>query len=270
MSPLEQALWRDFLGRHCGQSFADDRLRRLLPGLWARVQARGLSSYNDYYHHVAFSPEGGDERAVLVESVLNKDTSFFRHAASFRALAEEVLPRALETKGSVALWSAGCSTGQEAYSLAMAALETGGAGRAAVTATDLSEAALARARRGRYRPHEVRSLPAHLRAKYLTSSEDRGRVVHEVAGEVRALVNFRPFRLERPDSYGVAGQDVIFCQNVLIYFRPECRAEIVARLCERLAPGGHLFLGPADALGLRPPGAEPVRLGDAAAFRRRG
>jgi chemotaxis methyl-accepting protein methylase len=275
MPPLETSLWRELIARRCSLSFSDSRLRRLNQSLRERMGRLGHRSLLDYYDLVAFRPEGEAEWLELLNLLLNHETSFFRHPPSFEALKDHVLPQLVadgrRTPGSpTRLWSAGCSTGQEAYSLAIALLDTlARQGRQVeVTGSDISPCALERACRGRYRPFEVRSLPEDSRAQYLRRIEDENGPVYQVCDDVRGLVRFRRFNLNDPTSYGVGGQDVIFCQNVLIYFAPEARKEIVGHLAEQLNPGGYLFLGPAEAIGLWVAGLEPVRLENALIHRR--
>jgi chemotaxis methyl-accepting protein methylase len=275
MSPLEMSLWRELIGQRCGLCFSENRLRLLSQSLQVRMRSLSQRSYSDYYQFVVFHPDGAAEWLELLDLLLNRETSFFRHAPSFEALTGHVLPQLLGDRrrsagGPVTLWSAGCSTGQEAYSLAMAFLETAGrqGGRAQVSASDINPRALDRARRGRYRPFEVRCLPEVCRDQYVLRVGDGDGTQYQVCDMVRELVQFGCFNLTDPDSYHVWGQDVIFCQNVLIYFPQEARAEIVCHLASRLNTGGYLFLGPAEAVGLRVAGLEPVRLENSLIYRR--
>ena len=137
-----------------------------------------------------------------------------------------------------------------------------------VTGSDISQRALDKARRGRYKPYEMRHMPDLYRENYMTVLKDKRSVFHQVADRVRALVQFGYLNLNDPNSFWVSAQDVIFCQNVLIYFKPESRVEIVRRLCQRLNPGGYLFLAPAEVVGLRLPGVQPVRLANSLIYRR--
>jgi chemotaxis methyl-accepting protein methylase len=274
LPPLETGLWLDLIASRCCLFFSEGRLRVLSQALRQRMGQLGFRSLVDYYDFVAFRPEGQAEWPELLNLLLNHETCFFRHTPSFEALKGHVLPQ-LVSEGRppdapLRLWSAGCSTGQEPYSLAIAFLDTVGrqGGQVQVSASDISPRALERARLGRYRPFEVRSLPEDNRARYLHRLDEEHGPVYQVCDAVRELVRFDGFNLNDPDSYGVGSQDAIFCQNVLIYFAPEARAEIVGHLAERLNPGGYLFLGPAEAMGLRAAGLEPVRLESALIYRR--
>lgn len=272
MSAAETAVWQDLVGRRCGLTFSESRMRLLRQGVHARMQCRGLASATEYYHHLVFHPDGSREWPELLDLLLNKETSFFRHQASFDVLTGQVLPRLAAAGGAepLQMWSAGCSTGQEAYSLALAARLTPELHEqpVRVVGSDLSAKALQRARQGRYRPFEARQLPDALRALYFATVEDDGRPALQAVPELRAAVEFQPCNLLDPATYPAGGQAVIFCQNVLIYFPPAVRAVIVRQLAETLRPDGCLFLAPGEAVGIPLPGLESLRLRDVSVFQR--
>jgi chemotaxis methyl-accepting protein methylase len=241
------------------------------------MRQTGARSHADYYQGVAYGPHGDTEWQELLSLLLNRETSFFRHPPSFETLTRHVLPELLKAKhacgeNQIALWSAGCSTGQEPYSLGMALLETVNTRlwKARIAATDICPRTLARARLGRYQPRETRSLNEPYRSKYLRRVEANGAAWDEVVAAVRNLVRFGLCNLVDLPSYPPETYDVIFCQNVLIYFAPESRVEVVRRLGERLRTGGYLFLGPSDAVGLQPPQLRPVHLENALVYQRGG
>jgi type IV pilus assembly protein PilK len=275
LTDSEQALWQELIESRCGLWFAENRLRNLCQGLWKRMLTLGLATYNEYYRHVAFSRQGGDEWQELLEVLSNKETSFFRHQPSFDALRLHVLPELLQAareRGSsqLALWSACCSTGQEAYSMAITLMEQPGCEGLVrkVTGSDLSPVALEKARRGVYREHETRHLTPARQKKYLRQeSTQRGDLYH-ATDELRSLVSWRSLALHDASSYDVEAQDVIFCQNVLIYFRQEKRVEVVRNLCDCLSPGGYLFLAPAEVVGLKIPGIRSAHFTDAVGLRK--
>jgi chemotaxis methyl-accepting protein methylase len=275
MSHVETHSWRDFLAQRFGLSFSDSRWQRISPGLWQRACLQGSHSYADYLNYVAFRPEGKEDWPGLLESVVNHETGFFRHPPSFAALAERVLPALMKDAKNLSrpinLWSAGCSSGQEAYSLAMLVLETTGTQACSVQiwASDLSRRIVERARRGLYSAHEVRSLPASYRDKYLRQVGWGERAAFQIKDEVRALVRFANCNLIDPAGYGVPLQDVIFCQNVLIYFSSEYRAAVPRWLADHLNPGGSLFLGPSDLVEAPVPNLDRISLDEAVYYQRR-
>jgi chemotaxis methyl-accepting protein methylase len=283
MSVCEGALWQALIQQRCGLYFSESRLRFLRQSLWERMRLHHTHSYGDYYHYVAFHPAGDSEWQALLELLLNHETSFFRHIPSFEALATHVLPALLhdpQRENELTMWSAGCATGQEAYSLAMAFL-----GRTPppgcpvkIIGSDISQHVLDKARSGQYKVHELRQLPEYYRQRYFTVVHEKPHLVYQVSERVRTLVEFRYVNLCDPESFamlplpethGKGGSiDVIFCQNVLIYFARESRVEIVQRLCQHLRLGGYLLLGPAEVVGLHLPGVRSVRLADALIYQR--
>jgi chemotaxis methyl-accepting protein methylase len=278
LSALEVALFGDAIEKRCGIEVTESRVRFLTRCLWSRLRACGMRSYSEYYHRLAYGADGGAEWGELLELLLNRETGFFRHLPSFEALAGRALPELIAERsrhGVAALtaWSAGCATGEEAWSLAMALLEAVGAagpGRwgVKVAATDLSETALSRARRGRYRAAATRSLPAAYRERYLERVEEDLELYYQPDRRLRPVVEFGRLNLNRPEEFWVGAQDVIFCQNVLVYFRAARREEIARELCRKLKPWGYLFLAPGEVVGLRMPGIRAVRFDNSLAYQR--
>lgn len=289
MSDFEYEVWHECIQQRCGLHFTENRMRIMSQRLWGRMRLHGIGSYSEFYHYVNFNPGGEREWEELQESLLNLETSFFRHPPSFEALTGHLLPELMRVKraygtNGIAMWSAGCSTGPEPYSLAMAFMESvapaspgrdremvsgiPGGWRLTVLGTDISRSSLEKARRGRYRPHEVRYMPDPYRQKYLVRVESEEGTFYQIDERVRGLVRFGHLNLSDPHGYWIAAQDVIFCQNVLLYFGPQSRVSAVQRLCECLNPGGYLVLGPAEAVGLKLPGVEPLCLEDSLVYQR--
>jgi chemotaxis methyl-accepting protein methylase len=138
-----------------------------------------------------------------------------------------------------------------------------------VLGTDLSAISLQRARRGCYRAFEIRNVPGSLLRQYFHESSDGDRQTFQVQTALRSMVRFEPFNLVEATSYPAGLHDVIYCQNVLIYFTPGQREQIVRQLAERLRPNGFLLLGPAESLGLTGAGLEPIHLANALIWQRR-
>lgn len=281
MSVVERELWQMLIQERCGLQFNDGRLSLLRQRLWKRMQVRRLLSYSDYYHYVTFNSEGQEEWQMLQALLLNHETSFFRHPTVLEALTKHLLPTVIERKirqgvGLITLWSAGCSTGQEPYSMAMVALEwlatlpppvfqNGGQGwHLKISGSDISREALQKARQGRYKPHELRYLPDEYRSQYLKRIDDG----YQIVGSARSVVQFGYVNLLDPATFWVMSQDVIFCQNVLIYFKPEDRRKIVNHLLGCLAPGGYLVTTPATTDGLQLKGVQRVSLPDVLVYQR--
>jgi chemotaxis protein methyltransferase CheR len=182
--------------------------------------------------------------ALLIEHSVVGESSFWRYPEQFAALRRHLFDRPEPLR----IWSAGCASGEEPYSLAMAVLEAGRpVGRDRILATDVSEHALAKARVGRYAPWALRRLSPALRERHFR--DDAGSAV--VLEPVKSMVELRRGNLiaepENPnDPREASGFDAILCRNVLIYFEPETVAEVLLRLLRALRPGGYLVLGPIE------------------------
>jgi type IV pilus assembly protein PilK len=261
--PAEGRLWCQLIERRCGLHFPESQWHYLRRRLWERMKTSGLPTYSHYYERLAAAGGQSEEWRLLEEELLNPETSFFRHQPSFDSLAALLASRRGDGKPRE-LWSAGCSTGEEAYSLAMTSAVAGGA--TAVTGTDLNRGALARARAGIFPARQVAAVPPVWRSRFLRETSLGGS--WEATAPLRSLVKFQAVHLLDSGTYPKREFDVIFCFNVLIYFRPVTRQEVAASLLGRLKPGGHLFLAPGEAAGLIMTGATPVRVEGTRIWRR--
>lgn len=205
-----------------------------------RVQRLGLARYASYAEHVV-QPENASELTALVDALTTNKTSFYRERAHFDVLARHLAGPAART-ASPRLWSAGCSSGQEPYTMAITALASG-ASRVRILATDLSTRVLDIARAGRYPFAEAADIPKQKLATHF--AREGAEVV--VSPELRARVAFA--QLNFRDSWPMRGPfEAIFCRNVMIYFDRAMRTDLVARFRELLSPGGLLFIGLSEGL----------------------
>ncbi|HHQ41829.1 MAG TPA: protein-glutamate O-methyltransferase CheR [Chromatiales bacterium] len=213
-----------------------------------RLRALGLDSFRAYCERLRSVPQ---ETAELLNAITTNLTAFFREPHHFEHLAREALPAVLERRRDtrrVRIWSAGCSTGQEPYSIAMTVLERLPAGwDLRILATDIDENALARARAGIYEADAVRALPRARLARWFL----RGRGANEgrvrVRRELREAVCVR--RLNLVGDWPLRGPlDVVFCRNTLIYFGKDTQRRIVERFADLLGAGGWLYLGHSESL----------------------
>lgn len=223
-------------------------LERHLFGSKIATQAAeaGYERLLDYYYRLRYDDPDGVETRALVESITVHETYFFREIAPLRMLVETHLSEVVRDRGSARVWSAACSTGEEPITLAMLLDQRGLLDRVEIVASDISEAAVLRARSGR---HSTRSLrepyAADLAKTYLEISE-RGITS---SARLREAIRFRTLNLL--DDAAIAQLelfDVILCRNVLIYFRDESVTKIVARLTQSLAPQGIVAVGVAESL----------------------
>lgn len=264
--------WRRLIEARAGLAFTAAREPWLRGVLAERLRALDLGSYEQYYRRMLSGPEGPVEWHRLLDRLAIGETRFFRDPATF-AYVQRLLRARVRAQGRagqghpLGLWSAGCSTGEEAWSLAMIADEVTqgvhGPGFA-VWGTDLSALSIRRARRGCYSEARLDALDPERRRRHVEGEAggERGRV----AARLRARVCFARANLLDPPPSELADLDLIVCQNVLIYFRRWRRRELLAGLAGRLAPGGALLIGPGDVADWVPPGCERARTGDVLAF----
>jgi chemotaxis protein methyltransferase CheR len=218
-----------------------------------RMAALQLPSYRDYCEYL-FSSKGADDEMVhLIDVVTTNKTDFFREKEHFDFLSAKALPEltaSLRDSGDLLIWSAGCSTGEEPYTLAMVLTEYGisHAGfRFRILATDISTAVLAKAQRGVFHSQLIDPVPADLRRKYFMRSRDRESNLVRVVPELRASVEFRhlnlmeEFRLPEPAN-------AIFCRNVIIYFDRPTQERLFQKMTRQLVDGGYLFVGHSESL----------------------
>ncbi|MEW6220180.1 MAG: protein-glutamate O-methyltransferase [Thermodesulfobacteriota bacterium] len=224
----------------------ESRLRR-------RLKETGQSSLGRYLEQV-FSPEGeAGELLHMVDAITTNKTEFFREADHFQVLASQVLPHlaALQPPAAmIRIWSAACSTGEEAYTLAMVLAEWTRSRplRYAILASDLSTRVLGAARQAIYREDEVAAIPMALRKRYLLRSKDRGLGLVQIGPGLRERVTFRRINLMDEDFGLAERQHIIFCRNVMIYFDKEDQGRLMRHLHGQLAPGGFLFTGHSESL----------------------
>jgi chemotaxis methyl-accepting protein methylase len=263
--------WCALFLRRSGLTFRDAQLPGVLALIDTQMRARGFTDPAVYHAFLSEERDGGPEWSELLEGVLNHETSFFRHQASFDALRTNLLPTLLaeRVRGAyLSFWSAGCSTGQETYSLAMLATtqeELGG--RFTVWGSDVSRRVIDVARRGRYGPRALTGLAPAYRNRFLREERTERGVEYEVVAELREKVRFLSVNLLSASGFSPQ-HDVIFCHNVLIYFAPEAATRLIEGLASRLRPGGYLLLGPGEGPGDQPAGLETLHLPGVRGFRR--
>jgi chemotaxis protein methyltransferase CheR len=265
----EVAWFRDLLAKWLGWTFSDGDAAQLGPLLDERARARRMSR-GDYLHRVAARP-WSNELTALIERLSITETYFFRHREQFRALREEALPERIAARSAqrvLRMLSVACSSGEEAYSLAITARDAlpDGDWLIGVIGVDVNPQMLATAAAGQYSAWSLRETPDRIRRRWFQQDCSGYRVVPEAA----ELVQFRQYNvaeaddeLWRPDQY-----DVIFCRNLLMYLTAPVASSLVARMTSALAPGGFLFLGHTDSLGAGPAGLELRHTSEAFYYRR--
>jgi chemotaxis protein methyltransferase CheR len=273
LSEEEFRLLRDFVHETFGLYFDGTQRQSLKSRLAPRLDLLGLLSFEDYYRHLRFSPDREAEQQRMVSHLTNNETYFFREKPQLDVLADHVLPslkerRAKDEKRALRFLSVGCSTGEEALTLAMILFDSGQffwGWDVRVAGLDVDEAALEKANRGRYHRNSLRAVtPQQLERHFVSRPEGA-----QVKDGVRRLVSFRPGNLLDPTSYeGFTPADVVFCRNVLIYFSDEAIQRAVRLFHEILAPGGYLFLGHAESLARVTSAFTPIRFQGAIVYQK--
>lgn len=273
ISATEFRAWQVLLEKRSGMVLNEQRRSFLQTILGSRLRELGLDSYASYFRQVSDGPRGAIEWSHLMDRLTVQETHFFRHPPSFRYLGEYLRGRlaCLQAGGDWQLWSVGCASGEEAYSLALVAAEVqreaGLSERFGVTGTDISLGALARAREGCYAARRLAGVPGELLEHYFREQPDGSfRVCDSLRGRT-CFARLNVLDLARAPQRGL---DVIFCHNLLIYFRRWQRRDILACLAERLAPGGLLVIGVGEVADWHHPLLLPVADEQVLAFTRKG
>ena len=250
---LEQAefrLLRELFNEHCGILFGHEARPVIERRLRDRLAALGLSSFGEYYQLLRFDDRGRTEMDEAVDLITINETYFFREAYQLKSYKDEILPAlrgAPAPRERLSVWSAGCSTGEEVYSIAICTRESGlFQGKSVrVFGSDISRRCVAHARRGVYGPSAFRATSPEHKKRWFIERPDG---MH-VAEDLRGVCQFGHLNLLDVPRTAVVGRvDVIFCRNVLIYFDDESRRRVIDMFYDRLLPGGYLLLGHSESL----------------------
>jgi chemotaxis protein methyltransferase CheR len=235
------------------------------------VKRSGCANYAELARKARHSTDH-DLRNRIVDAITTNETLFFRDASTFDGLQQVIFPELIRAKSAangskrIRIWSAGCSTGQEPYSVAMALCEQlsdAGSWNIDILGTDVSDEAIGRAGRGWYATHEVgRGLSEERLARFF----HRDGVGWRVNDSLRSLVRFEQGNLLEPFD-GVGKFDLVFCRNVAIYFTPAARRDLFDRLSATLEPGGALLVGSQESLVDLGPRFTPQPAGRTALYR---
>jgi chemotaxis protein methyltransferase CheR len=245
-------LLRDFIHGYCGIFFDDGSKFLLERRLTRRLEQRQLRSFEEYYHFLRYDRKREEELAVLVDNLTTNETYFFRESPQLRAFSEEILPELREVLAErkvIRIWSAGCSTGEEPYTIAILLLESGDWWRdwqVEILGSDINQRVLHTARKGVYKKSAHRVTSPEMLAKYFIE-EEKGN--YRIADRVRELVSFSYLNLLDPYKTSlITNMDVIFCRNVIIYFDKEAKKKVIESFYEKLRKGGYLLLGHSESL----------------------
>ncbi len=237
------------LYQHTGIALHDGKQELVKSRLGKRLRATGLGSIREYLKYVE-KDKSGRELHEMINVLTTNKTNFFREADHFDFLREFVLPKLLESKGKKQIWSAGCSTGEEPYTIAMLLREVIPNAEAInfkILATDISDTALAQARKAEYSEDKLDGVPPEFLKKYFERVGDGERKIWRIKDSVRKLVSVA--KLNLMDPWPMKGPfQVIFCRNVMIYFDKPTQQRLVKRFWDILEKGGYLFVGHSESL----------------------
>lgn len=245
---------RDLVYEETGMYFPDEKRYYFESRFLRRMDALGLTSYMDYIKHLKKGNNRREEFNNLMNELTINETSFFRNEPQFKALQELVLPEIIRAKQNnvvknLKIWSAGCSSGEEAYSIAMIIDEMRSGALAGwnieVRATDISKRVLEIAQKGVYSEYPVRNMPETYRNKYIESVNG----CYKVKDNLKQYIRFSHHNLN--DDMAMVfmkGFDIIYCKNVLIYFDLESKKRVIQHFFNSLALGGYLFVGFSESL----------------------
>nr|WP_165857741.1 protein-glutamate O-methyltransferase CheR [Marinobacter sp. JSM 1782161] len=253
--------WQELLEDRTGITLKAERRSFLQTNLGIRMREIGCDTYQAYYEKVVSGPGAIVEWATLVDRLTVQETRFFRDPDAYRLVSDYIMTRPREqlSRQPIEAWSVGCSTGEEPYTLAMLLdqsmrqLEL--KSLFGVTGSDISKPALEKAQRGLYGARKLVSTDADTRGQYFQAS---GGNEWEIDPALRQRVCFTQLNVLDLEQAPMHGMNIIFCQNLLIYFRQWRRREIVKRLTERLAPGGLLVLGQGELTDWHHPSLQRV------------
>ena len=245
-------LLRDFIHGYCGIFFDDASKFLLERRLSRRLEQHRLKTFEEYYHFLRYDRKREEELTILVDNLTTNETYFFRENPQLRAFAEEILPELREVLADrkiLRIWSAGCSTGEEPYTIAMLLLESGDWWRnwqVEILGSDINQRVLHTARKGVYKKSAHRVTNPEMLAKYFVE-EDKGD--YRIVDKVKELVSFSSVNLLDPAKTSlISNMDIIFCRNVIIYFDKEVKKKVIESFSNKLRDGGYLLLVHSESL----------------------
>lgn len=251
MQPEEFRLLRDLISGYCGLYFEESSIYFLERRLQNRLEKKQLASFLDYYYLLLYGQEREEELGNVVDVLTTNETYLFREPNQLTTFSEEIIPEIVERKKkrrTVRIWSAGCSTGEEPYTLAMIALEHESLRdwNIEIFASDISQRVLQTARKGVYGRSSFRSMDAYYEDRYFHRIDSTR---SQVDDSVKKLVSFGHLNLLQPEQWTILAHfDIIFCRNVMIYFNLESKKKMVENFHRKLEEGGFLLLGHAESL----------------------
>lgn len=252
MSDDEFTLLRDLVYGYSGLYFSDDNKYLLQRRLSPRLAHHQFSSFNDYYYFLRFDGAREQELSDIMDLLTTNETYFFRESFQLKAFTDEIIPELMAAKSSqgekcLRIWSAGCSTGEEPYTIAMLLCEKPelAGWKIEIVGTDISQRVLHHARKGVYGTSSFRVTDPYFKGRYF-HEQDGGMRIND---KVRELVTFSRLNLADQHRFLFLGKmDIVFCRNVIIYFDMMAKKRVIEHFHTTLVPGGFLLLGHSESL----------------------
>lgn len=244
-----------FIYNNYGIKMPEIKKTMLQSRLHKRLRELNMTSYKDYVEYL-FSKEGQQAEVIhMIDMVSTNKTDFFREPVHFDFLHSNVLPQLVSNQYNnrmVKIWSAGCSSGEEPYTIAMSvsefAINTGNNLDFSILATDISSRMLKHAVEGIYKEARIEMLPLNLKKRYLLKSKDRTNPTVRIISDLRKKITFQRLNF-MDDQYNISEIfDIIFCRNVLIYFDRETQERVINKLCSKLKQDGIFILGHSESI----------------------
>lgn len=256
ISDKEFDLLRSLIHSHFGININEQKRTLLVVRLQKLLQAKGFETFREYYNYL-IRDSSPNRLHELIDSISTNFSFFFREHNHFDYLSKTVLPLIVERQEkrnskNIRIWSAGCSTGEEPYTIVMLMLEFLGMEYAiwnvGLLATDISTRALKKAMRGIYSQDKMRHVPTRLKKKFFNKADEGKLVINET---IRNNVTFRRLNLMEPTFPFKKKFHIIFCRNVMIYFNKKTRNDLIRKFHQVSEPGSFLFIGHSEALNIR-------------------
>jgi chemotaxis protein methyltransferase CheR len=251
LTDAEFRLFTEFLRSRCGLHFDEDTRYLVEKRLIRRIIEADIGSVSSYLYELRNGSNADEEFSKIVDILTTNETYFFRERSQLSALVEEIIPKMLSQQSTsrrpISVWSAGCSSGEEPFSVVMMGMEAGLVpGRDfRVYASDISRGVLSKARRGVYREASFRETEDSMRQRYFAHKDGLARI----SDSVKRHVDFVHMNLLDESKIGLLSEmDVILCRNVIIYFDLDTKKRVMKTFYDKLRPGGYLLLGHSESL----------------------
>jgi chemotaxis protein methyltransferase CheR len=253
LSRTEFELFRRLINKHAGISLSPRNLATLQRKLSSRMNQLGLDSYRAYHKHLLHDKDGGLELRQLINKITIDQTAFFRHKRQFEHMANIVLPQIAAHKitKKLRIWSAGCATGEEAYSIAMIvddALATEEDWDIKILGTDIDTDALKLAYKGSYPNRDIEGIPTEYLKRYFIEGEGRDKGLYIAKEQLKKNIVFRRLNFMSAEFPFKSPVDIIFCRNVMIYFDSQFKKKLIAGFYRLLDTDGFLCIGASESL----------------------